>query len=133
MMRLNYRPRENTLRLSLDQEQGPVQAETELPGLIDVGEGGRLVGVEVRAGGAGDINRILEPWLADPVASEFVAAGEDSAYILLSMAEETAPEEHLRTAEAMLLAELDASGKLVALSIPRRGHGFEISYPSGNS
>lgn len=132
-MRLSYRPRENTLRLSLDHEQGPVQTETELPGLIDVGEGGRLVGVEVRSGDAGDLNRIIEPWLADPVASEFVAAGDDSAYILLSMADEAAPEEHLRTAEAMLLAELDASGKLVALSIPRRGHGFEISYPSGNS
>jgi uncharacterized protein YuzE len=132
-MRLNYRPRENTLRLTLDRDQGPVQLETELPGLIDVGEGGRLVGVEVRGGDVVDLDRILEPWLADPVASEFVTSGVDSAYIMLSVAEETAPKEHLRTAEAMLLAELDASGKLVALSIPRRGHGFEISYPSGSS
>ncbi len=132
-MRLSYRPRENTLRLTLDHEQGPVQAETVLPGLIDVGEGGRLVGVEVRAGDAVDLNRILESWLTDPVASEFVVAGEDVVYITLSTAEEAGPDEQIRTAEATILAELDASGKLVALSIPRRGHGFEISYPSGNT
>ncbi len=132
-MRLSYRPRKNTLRLTLDHEQGPVQSETMLPGLIDVGEGGRLVGVEVRTGHEVDLTRILESWLADPVASEFVAAGEDAVYITLSTAEEAAPDEQLRTAEANLLAELDASGKLVALSIPRRGHGFEISYPSGNT
>lgn len=132
-MRLSYQSRENTLRLSLDHGQGVVQAETKLPGLIDVGEGGRLVGVEVRGGGAMDINHILEPWLTDPVASEFVTAGKDSAYILLSLKEEAATEDQFRTAEATLLAELDTSGKLVALSIPRRGHGFEISYPSGNS
>lgn len=132
-MRLSYRPRENTLRLTLDQELGPVQAETELPGLIDVGEGGRLVGVEVRGENAGNLSHILGAWLTDPVASEFVTAGEDSVYITLSTAEESAPEAQFRTVEAMLLAELDASGKLVALSIPRRGHGFEISYPSGNT
>lgn len=132
-MRLSYRPRENTLRLTLDQERGPARTATELPGLIDVGEGGRLVGVEMRGRGAADLQRMLEPWLADPVASEFVAAGEDSAYFQLSMAGEAAPEEQVRTAEATLLAELDTSGRLLALSIPRRGHGFEISYPSGNS
>ena len=132
-MRLSYRPCENTLRLTLDQEVGPVQTATELPGLIDVGESGRLVGVEVRSGDATALNRMLEPWLADPVASEFVAAGADSAYIQLSLTEEAAPEEQLRTAEATLLAELDPWGRLLALSIPRRGHGFEISYPSGNS
>jgi uncharacterized protein YuzE len=132
-MRLSYRPRENTLRLTLDHEEGPVQTETVLPGLIDVGEGGRLVGVEVRAGDAADLSRILESWLTDPVASEFVAAGEDAVYITLSTAEKGTPDEQLRTAEATFLAELDASGNLVALSIPRRGHGFEISYPSGNT
>ncbi|CCF84960.1 hypothetical protein [Nitrolancea hollandica] len=132
-MRLSYRQRENTLRLTLDHQEGPVQTETVLPGLIDVGEGGRLVGVEVRAGDEVDLRRILESWLTDPVASEFVAAGEDAVYITLSTADEAAPDEQLRTAEATFLAELDASGNLVALSIPRRGHGFEISYPSGNT
>jgi len=131
-MRLTYRPRQNTLRLTLDQEREPVHDDLTLPGVIDVGEGGRLVGVEVHDDETVDLGQVFEPWLVDSVASEFVSVRAGSAYILLSLAEETTPGEQIRSTEVALQAELDATVRLVALSIPRRVHGFEISYPSGN-
>ena len=131
-MRLTYRPIENTLRLTLDVEAGEPASRLEVPGYVDVGEGGRLVGVEVLPAGDFDLAEALRPWAGDPVASEYVAVDDESAYLTLSVPEETGRPEEVRAARATLDAELDASRRLVALSIPRRGAGYEISYPSGN-
>ena len=131
-MRLTYRPAENTLRLTLDIEQGRSVARLDLPGYVDVGEGGRLVGVEVLPAEGVDLGQVLAGWVADPVARDYVAVDDGSAYVTLSVPVDGDGREEARAARATLAAELDESRRLVALSIPRRGAGYEISYPSGN-
>ena len=131
-MRLSYRPVQNALRLTLDVERGPAATQVDLPGYVDVGEGGRLVGVEVLGDAGLDLRLALAPWIDDPVARDYVAVDGDSAYVTLSVPEDTTGREEVRAARATLVAELDASRRLVALAIPRRGAGYEISYPSGS-
>lgn len=139
-MQLTYQAETNSLRLTRDgSEPGPDQYQTvDLDGYVDVGESGRLLGVEVLAGDLHDISRMLSPWLADPSAGHWITCDDDSLYIMLSVPDDSASEVAVAgmgqavTAPATLRAELDGSRRLVALSIPRRGAGYEISYPSGN-
>ena len=130
-MRLTYQAAENALRLTLDQEWGAASRRTVLPGYVEVGEGGRLVGVELLAPRP-ELSAALAPWLHDHVAAEYVSLDDSSAYIELSAPEEVDLREQTRAAAARFTAELDVGGALVALAIPRRGAGYEISYPSGN-
>jgi uncharacterized protein YuzE len=130
-VRLSYRSGENTLRLTLDEERGEVERVEELSGVIDIAEQGRLVGVEL-SDADHRLENVFATWLADPVAGRYVQIDETSAYVALSAPGETIASEHVRTAEIRLRAELDENGHLVALAIPRRGHGYEISFPSGN-
>ncbi|MBX5445500.1 DUF2283 domain-containing protein [Sphaerobacter sp.] len=131
-MRLTYDPTTNALRLSLDREPGEPSRTVDLPGYVDVGEGGRLVGVEIMPPPSLDLTTALQPWTDDPVAAEYVDLDPDSVYITLSVPEEGIDREQVRAAQATLRAELDGTQRLVALAIPRRGTGYEISYPSGN-
>lgn len=138
-MQLTYQPDTNSLRLSQNDEGARPDRHRiiDLDGYVDVGEAGRLVGVEALTGRQHDISQMLSAWLADPDAAEWIALDSDSLYITLSLEEDTegsAPggEGQVLTAPATLSAELDDSGRLVALSIPRHGAGYEISYPSGN-
>ncbi|MDI3340249.1 MAG: DUF2283 domain-containing protein [Sphaerobacter sp.] len=132
-MRLTYDPAANTLRLTLDERPAEApRAALDLPGYVDVGEGGRLVGVELRAIPGRDLTAVLQPWTSDPVAAAYVELHGDAAYITLSVPEEGIDRGQVRTAPATLRAELDRAHRLVALAIPRRGSGYEISYPSGN-
>lgn len=139
-MQLTYQPETNSLRLSRDdRESSPHQHRTlDLEGYVDVGEAGRLVGVEALVGGEHDISLMLSPWLADPDAAEWITLDDDSLYVTLSLEGDpntdapVAGEGQVLTAPATLTAELDESERLVALSIPRHGAGYEISYPSGN-
>lgn len=131
-MRLTYRPTENALRLSLDDAPATSARLVDLPGYVDVGEGGRLVGVELLGGAGINLDAALQPWLADPIAAEWVSLEGDSAYITLSAPEESMGHEQVRATPATLGAEVDGSRRLIALSIPRSGAGYEISYPSGN-
>ena len=134
-MRLTYQAAENALRLTLDEERGAAGRRLRLPGYVEVGEAGRLVGVELLPGAGTEqvaLGAALAPWLADPVAREYVSLEDDSAYIELSAPEEAALREQLRAAPARFEVELDTAGRLLAVSIPRRGAGYEISYPSGN-
>ncbi|HEU5424507.1 MAG TPA: DUF2283 domain-containing protein [Nitrolancea sp.] len=131
-MRLRYHPDDNSLRLTRDAGGDVPTHQLGLPGLVDVGEGGRLVGVELHAAPGLDLARALAPWRGDRVAAEYVSVDDATAYIELSAPEEASLREQTRAAAALLAVELDESGALVALSIPRRGAGYEISYPSGN-
>jgi hypothetical protein len=38
----------------------------------------------------------------------------------------------VRSVKVLLWTEFDRDDELVAIAIPRRGDGYEISYPSGN-
>ncbi|MEX2426332.1 MAG: hypothetical protein WD401_06155 [Thermomicrobiaceae bacterium] len=130
-MRLSYRSAENILRLTLDVESGTVAQSHELPGRIDIAEQGRLVGIEIDADGS-DLPDLFSIWMQDGVARDYLEIDDAGAYVGLSAPSEDIPEQHIRTAELPLIAEMDASAHLVAIAIPRRGHGYEISFPSGN-
>jgi uncharacterized protein YuzE len=130
-VRLSYRSAENILRLTLDEESGDVAQTREFNGVIDIAEQGRLVGIEIEAG-PDQLAGIFGSWLNDRVAKDYVEIDEAGAYVALSAPNESIPEQHIRTAELSLIAELDANDHLVAIAIPRRGHGYEISFPSGN-
>ena len=131
-MRLTYQPAENSLRLTRDQETDVARHHVTLDGYVDMGVGGRIVGVEALSPPNLDLSVALEPWLSDGTASNYVSLEGDSAYIELSVPEETDAHEQIRAVPATFSAEVDDAGRLLALSIPRHGSGYEISYPSGN-
>jgi uncharacterized protein YuzE len=130
-VRLSYRSAENILRLTLDEERGDVVHRRSIDGYIDIAEQGRLVGIELDRGGA-DLTSLFSTWLKDRIAKEYVEIDDDGAYVALSAPDEAIPEQHIRTAELEIVAELDGNDQLVSIAIPRRGHGYEISFPSGN-
>lgn len=94
-----------------------------LPGTIDVGEGGVLLGIEIRAS-----DRLPEP--ADAFTGWGGAASVDgpSVYITLMAGDDR----HARSADIAVDIGLDPNGSVARISIPRRGAGYEITYPSGN-
>jgi hypothetical protein len=91
----------NTLCLLL--EGGEAATSERVPATIDIGTGGRLVGVEL-----------------------------PSVYVDVMEAE--AGTEHLtRSAAAEVVVDrAGEGGPPVAVTVPRRGAGYEITYPSGN-
>jgi hypothetical protein len=129
-MHLDYDSATNTLRLTLDQPTPNAIARTiTLDGTIDVSAQGRLVGVEFRLPDTLALDLTLRPWLADPVAGEFTTIDPDgSAYIQMTVGDDR----DARSTALPLQADFDPNDHLLAIAIPRRGAGFEISYPSGN-
>ncbi len=95
---------QRSLRLEFGRAECPATAEPAT-GVIDVGEGGRLLGIEID--GAPD----REPALIDI----------DPPRGALS-----------RDASVLLTIERDNEGAMCAVMLPRRGAGYEITYPSGN-
>lgn len=102
-MRLLLDLARNTIELRVAEP--PVDAtRLDCPATVDVGESGRLLGVE----------------LALPNGeSRYVAA-------------ETGRGELARSAGATAGVVLAADGSVAAITLPRRGPGYELSYPSGN-
>lgn len=130
-MRLSYRSAENTLRLTLDEETGDVVRSQSLDGCIDIAEQGRLVGIELNGNGL-DLPEAFTIWLGDRIARDYVELDGNGAYIALSAPHEDFSPQHIRSADLQVRIELDRNDHLVAIAIPRRGHGYEISFPSGN-
>lgn len=125
-MRLALDPARNLLRLTLTDAPAS-DAAVALAGTLDVAANGRLAGIELRGA---ELPRLLAPWTRDPIAAEFTHLSDDgSAYIALTVGPAG---EEMRSSDVPIVAELDGVGACVALAIPRRGHGYEISYPSGN-
>ncbi len=131
-MRLSYQSDENALRLTLDLESSGAGRRVRLSGYVDMGVGGRIVGIEALRQSSIDLKQAFDPWIRDETAAEYVSLDDDSAYIELSAPEETDIREQIRAVQATFTAEIDANGRVLALSIPRHGAGYEISYPSGN-
>ncbi|HEV2107752.1 MAG TPA: hypothetical protein VGR16_05775 [Thermomicrobiales bacterium] len=92
------------LRLVLEPATGPVQRHSAT-GIVDVGEGGRLLSIEVE-----------------------MARGTDPLFIDIDPPSGTLS----RTAVASITVETGIAGTVSAITLPRRGHGYEITYPSGN-
>ena len=97
-----------------------------------MGVGGRLVGIEMLGPDAFDLRQAFARWLEDGIAGEYLNIAGDSAYIELSTPEEPSSNEQTRSVEAVFGVDIDSSGQFIALSIPRHGAGYEITYPSGN-
>lgn len=92
----------NTLRLVIDTG-APATGSVSEAATIDIGTGGRLVGIELAAG-----------------------------YIDV-MPPEPGSEHLIRSADARIAVEREqGSGAITALVVPRHGAGYEITYPSGN-
>jgi len=131
-VRLSYQADDNSLRLTLDRETGVAQRQVTLDGYVDMGVGGRIVGIEALPQDGFDLATALGPWLKDDTASDYVSLEGGSAYIEMSVPEEADVREQIRAVPAAFAAEIDDAGRLLAISIPRHGNGYEISYPSGN-
>ena len=117
--------RRNTLEFRLRDEVGePVVWETR-PATVDIGEAGRLLGVEIDLSTAPGR---AEPWTtASPPPGDFDPT-TGSLYIPL----DARVDPLARTATATARTGVDRDGRLLSVEIPRRGEGYEISYPSGN-
>ncbi len=101
-------PARNALRLLLDAHAGPETAtRTSHPATLDVGEGGRLIGLELD----GDADGPEADW-----------------YLEL----EPAPGQHTRSVAVEVTAGRDGEGHPLWLEWPRRGPGYEITFPIGN-
>lgn len=130
-LRLQHDRERNALRLLLDDDTRQAATSLRVPGVVDVAANGRLVGIELRTGlDERQLADALVAWMHDPVAGEFVSLeGGGALYIELTAGD---ADEQSRASEVELEMDLEAGGELVAISIPRRGAGYEISYPSGN-
>jgi len=96
--------RHNMLSFRLAAGNEPVVDWIDIPGVIDIGERGRLLSLELFPM---DGNAIIVPL-------------EDHADALA------------RSAEIAVRCGLAADGGIAIAQIPRRGPGYEITYPSGN-
>jgi len=103
-MRLRHDLRADLLRFEIAEGAG---SWLDLPATVDVGEGGRLLGIEVNG---------------------IPGAGPDGSFYL-TMSEAAGLS---RSAEARVRAGVDADGRVLAIELGRRGPGYEICWPSGN-
>jgi hypothetical protein len=128
-MHLTFDRERNMLWVSLRADAGD-----DLPGqprdaLVDVSTQGRIVGVELDLGDVATASAVLQEWLADPLAGAWTSIDRDgSAYVQLSASDVDA----VRSARVSVVPRYTRSGMLAAFGIPRRGTGYEITYPSGN-
>jgi hypothetical protein len=114
------------LRFTLGQT--PVAMSLSLPGVIDVGEGGRLLGLEVDLSSIPGESRLAsDAWTS---AQSAVSYDADDQRLYLEIMEGEGG--HSRSASLPVEVGFDAVGAPVQLAIARRGTGYEITYPSGN-
>lgn len=95
---------QNLLTFQLRAGAAPVTEWTEIPGVLDIGERGRLLSLELFPAHGDAIIVPLED-RADPLA---------------------------RSAEVLVRCGIDADGEISVARLPRRGRDYEITYPSGN-
>lgn len=125
-MQLTYDSVSNSLRLTPSSNDAPAQPRStiSLNATLDIGPGGRLIGIEFPA--APDA---LTLWQHDPITTEFVTCDADGfAYIQIT----TGPIDESRSTDLIISTERTSTGAIAAIVIPRHGSDYEISYPSGN-
>jgi hypothetical protein len=105
-------------------------ARADLPATIDVATGGRLLGVELRfAGSSLDATTALRLLSSDPRTAPHVTVDDDGAAAYIELT--SGIDGDVRSALATVTVEMTGDA-ITAVIIPRSGHGYEISYPSGN-
>lgn len=130
-MQLTHDRTRNALRLTLGDQTGELPTRQSIPGVIDVAAGGRLVGLELQPGvEAATLARWFRPWLEDPEAGQYLdLASDGTVYVELTSG---ADDDQARSTPVEVELEYGSAGDVAAISIPRVGAGYEISYPSGN-
>ncbi len=113
-LRVDLLPERNVLRFVA----GPGEPGEAIPAdaTIDVGERGALLGIELRPDAA--------------LAALWPEHDEADAVYLAIAPEMSGP--HDRSVAATVDLRPGPDGVLVAVDLPRRGAGYEITYPSGN-
>jgi len=132
-VRLTYRPRENALRLALGPEPRPAVRTVEGAGILDLGEQGRLLGLEISAPPGLDLRQALCSWQERTGSPDWLSLGTASAYLRLVPEPVAQASRQARSVPVRLAMELDEQGRLVAVTLPRRGEGYELSSPSGST
>jgi uncharacterized protein YuzE len=128
-VKLTFDSERNALWLTLDGDVRAGLPDADLNAIIDVSTSGRIAGIELDLQSESAAADQLREWLADPVARQWTSISPDgSAYIQLSQG----VTEDVRSSALVVSARRAEDGAISALGIPRRGTGFEISYPSGN-
>ncbi len=121
-MRLRVDREKNALVVTPDDEAELARA-VRAGGTIDVGNSGLLLGVEVRrVEGLPDLVEGFAGW-GSAATVEGVAA-----YVALMAGDDS----NARSADVEVEVGLDERERVASLTIPRRGAGYEITYPSGN-
>jgi len=109
----------------------PLTATTTLltlPATLDVGARGRLLGVEISVAAKPDL---AAPWDGGD-GPAIVICDRETATLYLTLEHPSGDHREARSAVASIRVLADGGGGLIAVEIPRRGHGYEIAYPSGN-
>lgn len=130
-MQLTYESTRNALRLTLSDRSEEGQRRQFVSGVIDVAAGGRLVGLELQPGvEATTLTRWFRPWLEDPESGQYLdLASDGTVYVQLTAG---ADDDQARSTPVEMELEYGTAGDVAAISVPRSGAGYEISYPSGN-
>jgi hypothetical protein len=125
-MNITVDPSDNTLRFSFAVHTDSPRKST-LPATIDIGEQGRLLGIEM------DIKTVTAPALRwPPESSDLVSFDTKGGTCYLAI--EPEPESHafVRSVRGEVRMVTDERGMAAEVILPRRGEGYEITYPSGN-
>jgi hypothetical protein len=124
-MRILLDLRRNTLELRLREAVGEPVTWESVPGTVDIGQAGRLLGVEVDLTGS---PQVAVPWEEGENAFGVYDPTWRSLYVEIGERED----HNTRSASVQVRAGFDGRGSLMSVEIERRGAGYEISYPSGN-
>lgn len=113
----------NTIRFRLSGD-ATADASTAIraAGTIDIGEQGRLLGVEVETPPDA-------AWTVPPASSALVQGGGDGTFYI-ALDRDTG--RHARSVPVEVSLRLTPARLLAEVIVPRRGAGYEITYPSGN-
>jgi hypothetical protein len=132
-MRSTYQPREDALRLVVQWETATVARTVEVAGVLDLGEQGRLLGLEIGGVPGLDLGQAVRSWHEQRGAAGWLSLGDGSAYLQLVAEPVARTTRHVRSVAVRLSLELDAQGRLLAVVLPRRGADYELSSPSGST
>lgn len=120
----------NALRLVPRPPLAATAAILALEATLDVGARGRLLGLELPVAAS---PALAAPWhggAGPPVVT--YDPTDDTLYLDLDAGADGLAHALARSVVAPVRVLADAAGALVAIEIPRRGHGYELAYPSGN-
>lgn len=121
-------PRRNTLRLLILPDERTARSPALISeatstvsarGTLDVGENGRLLGLELEAADR-EVESVVDAAEREPPGDPWYLDLED------------APGDQLRSVPVVVTVGRDAAGRAVWVDLPRRGDGYELTFPSGN-